>query len=831
MKPNEHYVRILSKDSTETCFVGSGILVNNSTVISCLHVIERESYDDDFEILMEIPESYYSSSIPLSNPQIFAEIDLVIFSIDTPLDFLDHPVALMKSGYSRLEGEECSVYIDFGQFGEGEHGWTFSRIEKHTSSYLIQSTKSSGKYLPVDEGHSGTAVWYKNKGVSLLVGMVKSADGEDSFDFISGQELIQYLDNITLEHIEIKNLYLPTDYIRLERYFNKGISFINHRRYDKNRILLIHGVSGIGKTTLTVDLVKNLPYEFEWLDCRLVDDLDAFREKINSVDASGYLILDSLDDSHNFFNRGWLEKAPKPINYIITTSNKFCQNKIKKYDEKFAIECIELNGFNREESFDLFKGVRSDYVDDHLKGLIYQLSKGVPIFLQLIKDIILSDIEEKEEQYNSFSDNKYIFRIIDQELTDQELSEILIKEWFGRTNIHELKKEILYVLSRVSSLGMTIDSIHNILSWDKVQINKTFENLRKKGFISPESDPKSGEMLIRSHDLIKKIATNIKGFDNENYERRFFNYIQSVEHEKCSLVTKIDALILKMKNFWEKSNDNTYHNNYIIDLQEYSNRLDLLIPSNTSSNYKLDWIASLFAPLTTEDCTILIPLSRAMCNLKSNEVLADLAWSALNKNIESEEKDSYMARANLICCAFKHWKNLSISKDLVLKKAKDHLISLEIHQKMKNVNDPDLEASMIIGGICSMGMQKEAIQIVSEGHFVQFSNEMDLSYLMIIVSLCQGYINEDKNKMIEEFVRLKLHCTTENEAKDDVIDYLLTKGFSIDKSKFKNNKSFYVNYQHKPIVGLSTAIAKVTDNTDFKRFIEDKKGRSVDIWV
>lgn len=836
MEPSKYYVRILYKNNFENFIkIGSGILINNTTVISCYHVINQENVRKSPNFYIELPNSNFSFPIEIKvYQQPYEKIDLVIFKIDTSLNYLEYPITFLKSGYSKLITEPCAVYINKSP---RLYGWTKAKIEHKSSDYLIQSTITE-KPIPVDNGHSGSAVWYHNQGTNLAIGMVKNANGKDRFDFISGEEIIPCLQGINLINLNIKKLDLSSFYIRLKRHYNPSIEFIKgyHRL---NKTLVIYGISGIGKTSLAIDLVKNNSTNFDWIDCRLVHDKAILFDSIKELKQNDYVVLDNLYKNHDFFAKDWLEEVPHGINFIITTSCTICREKIKNWNnrtKKFLLETVELNGFNYEEGIDFLKPIDTKYVDLPLKETIVKIAKGVPLILSFIMDIIINDIDKKHDEYNSFESNQYLFQILNSDISEENIINIVIKKWFNHSDISQTQKEVLYIISSISNIGMTLPCISHIIARDKVQTKNALESLRNKGFISLKVDPENDERLIVAHDLIKKITKQITEFKKEYFEESFFKYIKSKGSQKeCGIVTRIDSLILKMKNIWEKSNSNITGNrssDFMVQLENYSKELNLLLPNNAGSPEKSKWIAELFDPLTSEDCTILIPLARVIFKLNANELLAELVWSALNKNIENDEKESFMARANLICSAFSHWRRIpQIQKCNILQKSKDHLINLEIHQILKNVNEPDLEASMIIGGLCSIGLIDEAIEIVSNGKFAQFSNEMDLSYLMILASLLDGYTTQENKQKVERFMNSKLPYTTENEAKDDMIAFLEHKGYDIDKSQFKNKKEFYYNSNKDRMRGLSMAVAKMTNSQDFRSFVINQRKNGVEVWV
>ncbi len=836
MQPSSFYVRIVHKNDTgDTVTLGSGILLNNTTVISCFHVINTEKAKNNPVFYAEIPESHFSFPIPLKIFQSQPTIDLVIFKIETPLDHLDYPITFLKSGYSKLTSEICSVYI---KKNKTSYGWTEARVDYKSHDYLIQTTRITEKHVPVNRGHSGAAVWYNNKGSKMVIGMVKNADGMDRFDFVSGEDIIPYLDGINLSSLDIKKLYLTPTYLRLDRYYQPCASFIREQP-NLNKILCLYGISGIGKTSLSTDLVKNTESNFEWIDCTLVNDQAIFSRVIDKLDKNDFVILDSLFKNHKFFTQNWLDQLSKEVNFIITTSCSVCKRRIESWNgkyEKYSLKTVELNGFNTEEGIAFLKPIDNKYIDLHLKETIFKVSKGVPLILTLIMDMIDFEIEKKQDEYDSFEDNQYVFQILDREFSEEKIAEIVITRWFQHANIHKIKKEILYLVSCISNIGMTLNSISQTLKRPVSEISKPLENLRQKGFITVKQDPENSEKLITAHDSIKKIAHQIKGFDKQKFEESFFQYIQNDGQKiECGLVTRIDALILKMKGIWEKSNTRLTTSSsvdFMTQLERYSNELNSLIPSNAGSSEKSKWIAELFDPLTSENCTVLIPLARTMSPLNANMMIAELAWSALDKNIMNEEADSFMARANLICAAFSHWRRLPhLEKSLILEKSKEHLINLEIHQRMNSINDPDLEASMIIGGLCSIGLTEDAMEIVMKGRFSQFNDEMDLSYLMILASLLDGPITELKKKHIEDFMNARLAYTTENEAKDDMIAYIEYKGFIIDKARFKNKKEFYFNGNNDKLSGLSMAIAKITNCNEFRTFVIEERKNGAEVWI
>lgn len=836
MEPSKHYVRILYKNNFDNFIkIGSGILINNTTVISCYHVINQKDVRANPNFYLELPDSIFSIPIEIKiYQQPYENIDLVIFKIDTSLNYLDYPITFLKSGYSKLISEPCSVYINKKT---NVYGWTKANIENQSNNYLIQSTITE-KHIPVDKGHSGTAVWYQTQGTNLVIGMVKNTNGENRFDFISGEEIIPYLQGINCVNLNIKKLDLSSFYIRLKRHYNPSLIFLkNYHRL--NKMLIIYGISGIGKTSLAIDLAKNNSTNFDWIDCRLVHDKSILFDSINGIKQNDCIVLDNLYKNHEFFVKDWLEEVPQGINFIITTSCTICREKIKNWNNrttKYSLETVELNGFNHEEGVAFLKPIDTKYVDLQLKETIVKIAKGVPLILGFIMDIIINDIDRKLEEYNSFESNKYLFQVLNSDISEEKIINLVIKRWFNHTDISKTQKEVLYLISYISNIGMTLPCISHILARDTVQIKNALESLRKKGFISLKVDPENDERLISAHDLIKQIAHQITGFRKEYFEGSFFNYLKTKESQKeCGIVSRIDGLILKMKNIWEKSNSNLTTNqstDFIGQLENYSRELNVLLPNNVGSSEKSKWIADLFNPLTSEDCTILIPLARVIFKLNANEVLAELAWSALNKNILNDEKDSFMARANLICSAFSHWRRLPQIEQLnILEKSKDHLINLEIHQKIKNANEPDLEISMIIGGLCSIGLTSEAIEIVSEGNFAQFSNEMDLSYLMILASLLEGPLTQEKKKKVKHFMNTRLLYTTENEAKDDMIAFLEHKGFTVNKINYKNKSEFYYNSNNDRLRGLSMAVAKMTNCKDFKNFVVHQRNNGIEVWI
>lgn len=808
------YKQVKEEPQAKGEFLGSGFFIDEKTIITCEHVVRDEKF-----VMIEIA-SLFRGAIKFEVVERSKAIDVAIIRLNPQVNIMDQYPPVIDINYSDIEGLQCSVY---GMIDEHPNGaWTESIIGSPVKPYLIEAHQIGSGYS-IKSGYSGSPVWLKD--FKAIVGMVKAGG---IFNFIGGQHLLNFLKIQGFKIDRIDSPRFTENYFRIDKFFNKVNDTLNKEHDKDSRLLVICGPSGIGKTSLTIDVYNSFEGNKVWIYAKIIDDIRVFENKTQSLKKSDLLIIEDVYENHPLITKGWLNQSLRCDIIITTTSRQLAaliKERNKHPDRKDFL--YELASLSKEDSLAILSSNLGTSVSVDLMDKIITSTKGFPLYLKIINEILLSEIESQNTSNKTYitDNNSFLNSILNPILSEKELHEMIFKKWCDQSYIEEVHKDILIILSTVTNIGISTKALLYILNTDENDLHGAIQFLRKKGFISINISPDNQENIIVIHQTICKLITDIPKEKISNFETRYIKYLKTDipdnNYEK-GVVQKIDLLILKLRNLWEKRTQDTIDGNeFIRGLSDYSKELDKMLPQNSGSLAKSEWIAELFQPFVSKNCTAVIPVARVIRQLEKCEVLAEMIWQGVTNIYEDEPIPDALARTCVIVSAFAHWSKIkNINKDYILRKVHFHLDDL--YRLYPNENN-DKEVAVLIGGLCSIGLFKEAIEIVDSPKFKRQFKYTQFSYLMLAIGLLP-----DKNyhQTIQKIISNDLKNVYESEAKEDVIQYLKLKGFPINHFNVKSDIEYYRNSNGDILPGLSRLISVGCHSSDFDDFVVPKRGET-----
>ncbi|WP_394750181.1 hypothetical protein [Spongiimicrobium salis] len=848
---NRHFVRLINDRGVHR---GCGVLVNNKIIITSYHVISHIKKERS-ETVLQIPNSNYPpiTLIPEGEDEnckekVIKERDFIIYELNEPLDHLkstEHHLPILVSSFSKLinKNKECKVYID-----AHINGYRLKSkkaiIADYIQDYLVQCNEIVDTTVQigdvshtlrkekefVSKGYSGSPVYVKDNHRELFIGIVKMADEAGTFHLVTSDEIKKHLSPHYYKSEKLfQNDFTGTnkDHVIRPKYFAHINNFLYQNIADTN-ILFVQGVSGIGKTSIVKNVCEQTEMDFVWIDCRWVRDESLFEEKIMANSQAELLVIDGASCSHLVIKENWLNNNYVNFNHIILTSSEpTCYDFILSsmgYKQAFTIDKM-----TESEGLQLLKDIDSKYIGLNDKKAIYEICRGIPIFMQIVKDMALSQINNY--RVLDYEHNKDVFQLIGRDFTHEELSKELFKIWVAKDSIDSLKKEIIFILSKVSNVGMTLSSLKAVLKSEK-PYKRALDDLIGRGFVRVVEKPNDRNLeghICCVHDLIRNLAeTNISGFCEFDYNERFIAYVRD-NAKKCDLITRIDALILDMLKIWDDSakvdSNGLKSESVCKKLHLYGRELDQMVPFNSGSEKLNEWITDQFSSVIAKNCGYLIGLSGVFSNLSPSPMIAQMMWCGLEENISilddpTRSPDS-LARANLINCSFSHWLRLkTINRENIVKNVHDHWIIFDTYTEK---GEHDLEIAAMLGGLISMKSVKQVMEFIQRASFKRRFDSNRMSYLTIIIGIIEHCSISEKEKYLP-YLFNRLHTIFESEAKNDVISYLKEKNYNFDEGNVKNRNTFETK-------GLSRTVSFLAFSEQFDNYITNTLGRGAGSWI
>lgn len=818
--------------------LGKGFLLGQSKIVTCLHVLrsKNEGYYKDVTIVLPSVGSFPIETKTFSILNSENDLDIAILAIEPPLLHIENPFEIIINDSSEFIGLECKV-----NHHDPMDGYCTAHIaDQIVDDKLFSANQVDEIKIYVRKGYSGSPVWVRDGDSWNIIGMVRMASANPGeirkFNFIPSKQIIDYFPNYEGRKLN-DHFSRNRQYVRFEEDYNSVMGDLAIDDEEK-KIFVLYGPSGIGKTSLARDIYTEFSNQKEFIDCRFVTVLKTFEDKVRRLKHGDLLIIDNLTLDHPLIqDKRWGDIAVD-ANILITTSNDHLENVLKSFrsSDKRKRQKKNLTGFNNHEALKfLDQNVPDDFFSSKQKELLIKKTNGYPIVLKLLIDIVESSIRTHNiERARNF----FLTHVINNDISNSPDAILIkvLKNWIETSGIDSTYKELLKVLSCVSIIGgMNCDILMHILEYDNRKIEVCLRHLANKGYIARSTNPeneKDCETLIVVHDHIKNILQKIDDTALDEYSNKFIKYVnENIADEnsiKSNFISKIDALLVEMKNLWINRGKELITIDYFIQkIHARCQELTRLLPKGGSSE-KTKWINQLFFSVASTYCYIMIPLAQIIARLDKNEILGRMIWSG-TKNIHDHEKSDWLARACCIYSAFSHWVYLdNIDTKRILEDVRLHKDAI---YRLEHT-PTDIEIGMLLGGICELGFHEEALSIIREERFRNKYKRTQLSILIIITNLHKKAQSElyafDREKwlrLINELIREHMQHIDESDPKEDLLNYLTQdSSIIVNNVKTKSSSEYYYNIRNERIIGMSRAVALGGHNGKFDSYVKSKRG-------
>lgn len=348
-----------------------------------------------------------------------------------------------------------------------------------------------------------------------------------------------------------------------KKYFERESEKKIIEKLDKEKIVQLYGVSGIGKTEVSKSIAQKLQNNYEtiiWVNC---DDIKNSNLNFASIHISKFntnINLESLLQNHKLLLI--LDNFNENLNYIkkqfegLNKKNSVCL--ITSLQKNLSTECShELSYLSNETSKDILCETRTPPSDEIAKGIIEYVN-GYPLVLNIIRD----SVERNDYTWDYIlNDLKNIIKIEDQEKNIKIATRILEKssqqineelKWLFVLNNRFLSKEFLeYVLNKIginslkkrSILVQTetayytvhqiiLDAIQYIYNTKKTKNNFLYEKL--ENYLKFENEKKSVGYFnfLFNHDYFIDSIYNQLNYTDPLKQQILYAKIQARDIEK-----------------------------------------------------------------------------------------------------------------------------------------------------------------------------------------------------------------------------------------------------------------------------------------------------------
>lgn len=379
------------------------------------------------------------------------------------------------------------------------------KIKEDLESTEIGVETENGEKLLIPIGEVNNAL----SGNYTLIEIINSIDPKEfilherALRLTSEKKIIPTFDEEKLVHY-IQDAPLPKYFVGRDTELE---DIHNGIEDDKSFVIVIHGIAGIGKTTLALKVVQDFQEELNILWYRFhkwdtlrntLATISEFLMELNKKRLKSYLashssidlhdlvniLADDLEDTNTLFVFDDFQRVKENIGDFFSMLNEV-MNKVKGvnlivvgrqilpfYDrsdvvvEKRILE-IQLSGLDQESSKKL---LHTDGISEGMFQKIYTLTQGHPLFLELItsvedikeqKDIkryiyeeIFSKLAEEERQllqiisvyrYPVLSKAFFLEDTINYETLDKLVERALVQEIsYDEYDVHDLIREFFY---------------------------------------------------------------------------------------------------------------------------------------------------------------------------------------------------------------------------------------------------------------------------------------------------------------------------------------------------------------------------------------------------
>lgn len=449
----------------------------------------------------------------------------------------------------------------------------------------------------------------KNKNVPVFIHeiIMKMSDKLRMNRYSNIDAVIEAVENKGRTLMKKKNIekVLYSDFIGRKEYLEIAFNLLKKSSNSNGQILLVEGITGIGKTRLLKEIEYRLFLEgkdvqyirisdkekqsFDWL-MRLLERIGRKRTPLGKAYAKGELNL-SGNKKYDFFEK--IQKELSEISYkkmqiividdidfqyktmcefilyissfieknpffIIGATERIPENfrKIIEKGDYENIRGLSLQGLNNEETIPLIKNLLGVVKNaGNLADFLYEKTEGNPYFIEeLLKEIVERKLLKK-------SGTNLIYDITD-------LKNIPVPEnvdTFVHNRLKKLPDQEKEILKIVSAFGGSIPVLWltSLSPFNESETTKICENLFLSQFFSISYD----HSYDFTHKIIRKIIYNeIQAKERTTLHKKILKFLetlkethyilqQKVFHSYTAAMPEAESYLLKIINKAIKSND------------------------------------------------------------------------------------------------------------------------------------------------------------------------------------------------------------------------------------------------------------------------------------
>ncbi|CAH0719916.1 unnamed protein product, partial [Brenthis ino] len=387
------------------------------------------------------------------------------------------------------------------------------------------------------------------------------------------------IDNVEMVDDSFEDSLSRGDVPRLPDHFVKRSSLEKEllaklHQLPRREILVLHGMSGCGKTTLAINVLRSnsqlitsnfngVVYWMNFGNCKTTDDVIAqqkvlYRKLLLLLPHTSYMkssmsmsSIASNADSLSNYDFSWPEQKDRLKNLFSSQDSlKDGLLVLDEVNEKICVEGFDIgfkilvttrdtdvvkdfhpqiikveNHFSEEESLELFAScleVQANTLPRQAKKL-HEICKGSPFLIALIGAELA---ENKEKLVHDTSHWKVYTKKLGQKEFISNISRSNVSSPIYNLCINSLKPDILPLFKMLAILPDNVKFTANVLSklWNKptIEVDRIMKQLRTKSLVMVCYDEKKHNYTYEIHGLIMDY---LRTSSNDDYLKKLHNHL------------------------------------------------------------------------------------------------------------------------------------------------------------------------------------------------------------------------------------------------------------------------------------------------------------------
>ena len=514
---------------------------------------------------------------------------------------------------------------------------------------------------------------------------------------------------------------LPHKLVQRESYMERILHLLATRS-----VCVLHGPSGSGKSTLAAQYFRSSGVEKRWAISKSA--LQRYAESI-SLTGVKLVVVDGFED------RGYCWGILKQIDLgetqlIVTTGDRNLGLRALRALGTSDESCLlEVGGLTREQwSLCLSEAIGERYrlVFDALHERFQGSVAGLRLLLAALayeddsKGALFGIRARLEEQAEVATDSvigasgRYDYR--------HQPEAFIARRWW-RHNFDA--GHVLWVLSSVPLVGMSVSSLATLLSKEEVEVEQILRTLEQDSFVYPLH--LGAETLWAALDYFRCVfeSLDLSFAETQTLERLRDMYIrrcESVLNEE--LLGKLDSAFVRATRAFERRDLPTI----IEDIGQCLKIVDELRSAQAMG--ESEWIPITHAiSRRAASCKQVIPIAHCLTQLRDHPSLGDLAW-------QMSSVDDFWAASAAIFAAIKHWRISPHRQEhaQVLRQRLSHLLESD-QWFSREAGNPwsDMLPAVLLGGLIVLGYEEWAHEELESPRFKARIPRSSFSHLVLIL--------------------------------------------------------------------------------------------------